>query len=259
MPQVKTELLRIEDFEMRYTINVDKDGVFSTTLPQEKVVLFEAAGVEIYKNRLGNKGYLCANSMDELKKDVKNLVLEYLSRELISEKVVLKFSIQTQCSYAKDREGNFCPNPSKEWTGMGYTHNHGTPDEANKWFGGTLNMHAANPAPYGLQVYVKPFVRMDYKYKSGKIKIEYLPLFQGGEVTKKALKDFYYLRWLNDITAMTNSGSKIEEIDYNEQVGFFFVSLLKGIFMLNEKIKIFSDPSNIILAIEKGNSLPKIG
>jgi hypothetical protein len=58
---------------------------------------------------------------------------------------------------------------------------------------------------------------------------------------------------------MTNSESKVEEIDYNEQVGFFFVSLLKGIFKLNESIKIFANPENILTAIEQGANIPKIG
>lgn len=248
MAKVSTERIVLSgaeknDFKFSYDINVDKEGLFSTTLPKDIVKLFQDANVSLSENRLGNPGYLCDKTLDGLKMRVKEISLEYLSREIIVEKVVLEYCIQTQCSYALDKEKNICPNPGKEWTAMGYNSYDSDYNENNKWVNGTVDIHATNRMAFGFQIYVKPQVKRVYKYKSGTTKTEYEILSRGGEIADHALQDGYYLRWLDQVACIDHAkGMRIQEMDYSEEAAEFFVNMIKAVCNINEKIKDFLSP-----------------
>lgn len=262
MAKVSTELLCLDgsekaELKFKYDVNVDKEGLFSTTLPKDIVELFKDANIDLHQNRMKNLGYLSDKTLEGLKKKVKDISLEYLSRELISEKIVLQYIIQTQCSYALDKAGNICPNPSKEWTGMPYYMESGAESfPNNKWIEGNIKIYACNPTPFGLQIYIKPFVRRDYKYKSGKTKTEYSRMCYGGEIAEKSLEQGYYLRWLDSVTCINKTGDlPIKEMDYSEIVAEFFVNMIKSICKLNERIKDFLEPDMILKIAESRTKL----
>lgn len=252
MAKVSTELLCLDgsekkELKFRYDVSVDKEGIFSTTLPKEIVELFQTANIDLHLNRMKNFGYLSDKTFEGLKNKVKDISLEYLSRELISEKIILQYVIQTQCSYGISKSGDVCPNPSKEWTDMPYYMEEGAENfPNNSWHEGNIKIDAFNPSPFGIQVYIRPFVRRDYKYKSNKTKTEYSRMCYGGDIAEKALEKGYYLRWLDSIPCIKKTKElSVKEIDYSEVVAEFFVNMIKSICNLNERIKDFLEPDVI--------------
>jgi hypothetical protein len=252
MSKLRTEQITIDQKEggklqFKYDIYVNKDGTFTTTLPIDIAKLFQDAGVDLSNNQLGNKGYFSDKTCDGLAQKVKEVCLTYMSREMISEKIVIKYVIQTQCSYAFDKEGNVAPNPGIEWTDMRYPE-----DTRNKWHYGTVDIDATHNSPFGFQIYVEPFVRRDYQYRSGKVKIEYAKLHEDSEISKKAQENGYFLRWLDAVPCIEPPRyADIKELDYSENVAEFFVNMIKSICLMNERIKDFLEPDSIKMIAEQ--------
>ena len=96
------------DFET--PVNVTKEGVFTTTLPTNAVEQIQKYGLVLRNNRIGNPGYFEAKTLDELKASIKATCNEALSRELVEEKLVIKYEICTKCNYLVDDNGDFVPN-----------------------------------------------------------------------------------------------------------------------------------------------------
>jgi len=264
MAKVSTEKMRLDDDDkasiFKFDVNVSKDGIFSTTLPKDVVKILKDANVSVHKNQLGNEGYITSSTHSGLIQAVKDVLAEYKSRELICEKIVLRYVIQTQCSYAKDKEGNICPNPSKEWSGMEYgMHDFNNKNPENVWFEGNVTIDSTKNRPFGFLIYAKPFVKRDYQYKSGKQKTEYSSMGFGGDVAANALEKGYYLRWLNAVPCIAPPdgfrGLKGEEMDYTENLAKFFVEMIISICKLNDRIKDFLTPDKIKEIAENGQKL----
>jgi len=259
MAKLKTETLVFDgverrEFKIKFDIHVNKDGSFTTTLPADIVKLFEEANISVNTNKLGNKGYFSESTYDGLIKKVKETALEYMSREMTSEKIVLHYCIQTRCSYAFDKDGNVIPNPSPVWSGVKDTWNEKrcNYDSFAKWMQGTVNIDATHNSSFGFLMYAKPMVRRDYKYKSGKTKVEYTLMCYGGEIAQNALEDGYFLRWLNDVPCIgIPPEGDVKEMNYTENVCEFFVGMIKSIAMMNEKIKDFLEPDQIKIIAEQ--------
>ncbi len=251
MAKLSTEKLTIEDerggkLRFQYDINVNKDGSFTTTLPDDIVKLFIDAGLKLKHNQLGNKGYFSDKTKDGLERQIKDTVLEYMSRDMTSERIIINYVIQTQCSYVLVK-GDIVPNPGREWTGGDYL-----TDKDLGWREGNVDIDAAHNSPFGFQIYAKPFVRRDYKYRSGNVKTEYKPLHDGGEIATKALENGYFLRWLNSVPCISKPYSSSEkELDYTENVAEFFVNMIKSICAMNERIKDFLEPDAIKMIADK--------
>jgi hypothetical protein len=259
MAKLKTEKLVFDgtekrEFAISFDINVNKDGSFTTTIPSDIVKLFEDASIDVSRNQLGNKGYFTANTYDGLVKKVKDTCLEYMSREMILEKVILKYCIQTRCSYAFDKDGVVIPNPSATWSGVKdeWDKNRCCYNSFAKWIEGTVDISSNNNSSFGFLIYAEPMIRWDWKYKSGKVKIEYTKMCYGGEIAELALEDGYFLRWLNDVPCITMPpDGDMKEMDYSESVCEFFVGIIKSVAMMNEKIKDFLEPEAIQMIAEK--------
>ncbi|MDD4970846.1 MAG: hypothetical protein PHT07_15570 [Paludibacter sp.] len=254
MAKVRTEQITIDHKEggklqFKYDIYVNKDGTFATTLPEDITKLFDDAGVDLSRNQIKKKGYFTAKACDNLCEQVKDVCLLYMSRKMISEKIVIQYVIQTQCSYAFDQEGNVAPNPDREWTGMDYDNN-----PNNRWHQGTIDIDATHNLSFGFQIYAMPFVRRDYQYRSGKVKIEYARMYEDSEICYKALETGYFLRWLHAVPCISPPAGRllgIKEIDYTENVAEFFVNMIKSICIMNEKIKDFLEPDSIKMIADK--------
>ncbi len=253
MAKLKTQTLVFDGAErneltIKFDVNVNKDGTFSTTLPPDIVQLLAEANIDMQQNKLGNKGYFSAYSYDELIKKVRFTINEYMSREMTSEKIVIQYCIQTRCSYSFDKDGEVIPNPGSEWSGVEDSYNEvsgGNKRFAN-WMEGNFSINATSNSAFGFLVYAQPMVRRDYEYKSGKTKTEYQSMSRGGEIAETALENGYYLRWLNDVPCIdVPGGGKVKEMDYSESVCEFFVGMIKSIAIMNEKIKDFLEPDAI--------------
>ncbi len=214
------------DLSFKYDIYVNRDGIFSTTLPANIVALFKDANVDVGKNRIGNEGYISRDTLPKLKQAVKDIATEYLSRDLIDERIVIRYAIRTDCSYCMNKKGDIFPNGSfGEYTG-------------DEWRYGTVMQHASNRGPYGIQVYVESFHRKEYRYRSGKTKVEY-------DRTRDS--DPKYLHLIESFTVMENTFNGDEkEIDYTEPVAAFFYNMLMSLARLNEKIINFLEPDAIM-------------
>lgn len=230
------------ELQFKYDVHVSQQGLFTTTIPKEISELFKNAGIDLYKNNVGNPGYFYDKTIEGLERQVVDTAREYLSRELIEEKIVIKYAIQTTCSYALDPEGNVVPNCGYEWVKT----------ENYKWMDGTLSSWAQNPQPFGIEIYAKLFYKKVYRYKSGKMKTEYIFVSADSDV-KKMGNNIY---WLASVCSMQPPRSNnIKEIDCSEPVAYFFVNMIKSICQLNEKIKNFIEPEQIQLLADKGFKL----
>ena len=255
MPKLRTEriLMDKEDKEdildFKYDIYVDKEGLFSTTLPPVIVDKFIKANIDLKKNRMSNPGYLCDKNIEKLVEMVKDICKEYFSRERISHKIVIRYVIKTSCAYCLDIEGNIVPNARKEWTRF-------EERPVNDWRHGTETQHATSPLPFGMEVYAKPYHKNIFRYKSGKEKIEYDEITTwDGDVAKDKDKQ-YNLHYLQSIGSIAvPKGKYLQEIEYNESTAKFFVDIIRGICLINEKIKQFSEPDAIIKFLQDGGKL----
>ncbi len=253
MAKLKTETLVFDGAERHeltiiFDVNVNKDGTFSTTLPPDIVQLLAEANIDMAQNQLGKKGYFVAYTYDELIKKVRLTMNDYMSREITSEKIVIKYCIQTRCSYAFDKDGNIIPNPGSGWSGVadGINERSGGTERFANWIDGNFPINATSNSAFGFLVYAQPMVRRDYKYKSGKTKTEYDGMSHGGMIAHNALEAGYYLRWLSDVPCIdVPDGGRVKEMDYSESVCEFFVGMIKSIAMMNEKIKDFLEPEVI--------------
>lgn len=262
MAKLRTETISFDDitergvFKIKFDINVNKDGTFTTTLPEDIVKILESANIDLYRNQLKKKGYFTHSTCDGLIESIKNVGLEYMSREMTEEKIVLHYCIQTRVSYAFDKDGNIIPNPGSDWSGVpDKFENHSTNRFAN-WINGNVNISACNNSPFGFLVYVSPSVKRVYKYRSGKIKIEYSAMHNGGEIAEKALEEGYFLNWLKNVPCISMpKDGEMKEMDYSENVCKFFVDMIKSIAMMNEKMKDFLEPEAIQLLADSNKRL----
>jgi hypothetical protein len=223
------------ELDFKYEINVTKEGLFTALLPERITRLFKQAGIELGRNRRHTEGYYIDKTREGLENQIDEVVKEYFSRKLKSEIVVIRYIIQTTCSYCINKKKEIVPNSTSDWMGS----------DDYGWKEGTIDLHY-HRFPYGVLIYVEPFMKRTYIYKSGKEKIEFIRV-GSLENAAKFLADKYHLRWLSDLVNMQEPerGDEVKEIDYDEDVAAFFVNLIKSICMINEKIKGFIEPESI--------------
>lgn len=224
---------RTEFIEFKYKVSVNKEGLFTTTIDEAVVRLFKNANISLTSNARGRDGFFSGKTLKELENQIGEICSEYFSRELTEEKIVIKYSIGTTCTYCFNEKGEIVPNGN-------YVKN----QEGNYRKGGTKQLHANTNETYGLSVYVKPFYKRKYKYRSGIEKTEYVNMRSNGR--GQGLED-NNLKWLTNIVGIGTSNTKgpVSEIEYTEPVAKFFVDLIKSLCMMNEKIKDFISPEKI--------------
>ncbi len=223
MVGIKTQGYESENLKFTYQVNVDKEGNFTTTLPEDVVSKMRKVGISLGSNRLRHEGYFSALSLKELNKQVQESVDKYSKKELIEEKVILQYSVNTICTYCKTKDGKIVPNGG--WAKA--------IDGNYSWTNGTEEVHATNRKPFGFNCFVKPIQVKVWKFPDGEIKKEYLHTHND---------DFDYdetLNWLDSICGIDSEGD-YKEIDYTPEIGLFFKNLLMYIFDINERVqKIF--------------------
>ena len=237
-----------DELKFEYKVNINQDGIFTAYLPENIVSLFEENGIVLHQNpaRRSRVGFFQSETMGGLKTEIGSVLDEYFSREEIENKRIIRYNIQTTCTYGINASGEVTPNCSPEWSVGG---------EDLGWKRGTVDIDSSHPKPYGILVYARPYRKQVFKYKSGKEHIEYTQLHGNG-----LEDDGCYLYQLAYFASMKPPGTyyeedSLQELDYTEDVAEFFVNLLKSICKLNERIKDLLTPESILELIKTKQKL----
>lgn len=202
--------------------------VRTTTLSKEDVDKIHSYGIKLPTNRLGNEGYFNSIALSDLESQIREVLKRCLSYKIVEEVPVIKYQLETNCTFSYDKNGNIVPNPSKEWTGG---------DENGEWRDGTSRLDALNAQPFGFSVYAKPFLKRVIEYGNGETKVEYSRLN-----TEKGT----YAHWLNCVTSISyNRYKQVMEVECNECTSKLFVDMIKSICNISEQVKSFINPEQI--------------
>lgn len=231
MVRIRTQKFESENLEFKYDVSVDKEGNFTTTIPPEICDKLLAVGIKLEFNRLHNQGFFSAKSLEELNNQVEAIAIKYSEKELIEEKFILRYVVDTICQYCRGTTGKIYPDGGWQKDAEG-----GSTYDYN-WISGTKKQGSIDRDPFGFTVFVEVMRIKVWKFPDGEIQKEYLRIEDG------KCKDDETLRWLNSIRNMGNwRSSPTKEIDYTPQLGLFFKNMLLYIFNMNEKIReIFGD------------------
>lgn len=226
--------------DFKIDIHITQDGSFTCTLPEDIVYKLEQALIDLEKNtrRNARKGYYSAPTLEGLIAQIVKTCEEYVSKEMISEKLIIRYVIETACAYVKDEHNNFFPN------GMFLSQEYKDEIGNNGWIDGTLSIHAADPHPFGLRMWTQVCYKREYKYKSGEIKQEFEVLWTPSLDRCSGNENIH---WLSNIVSIKPPHGSIQEIDCTEDTALFFVNIYKGIFKINEGIKAFASDQNMIM------------
>lgn len=237
--------------DVKYDISVGTDGIFYTKIKDTFEEEALKVGLQYNEVRRGVRSFtFYSDTIDGLIKKVEDFAKDIVSVEVIEDKIVIKYSIETLCSYIKNKKGEFVPNGS-------FVDDFGK-DKGSYWEGGTITLDAVNRSPFGIQIYVEPVNKKVYRYKSGKTYTEYDRTDVPNGYDKRDKR--YYLQWLAGLTAnskVEHYNATVREIDYNETIAKFFVDLFIGIFNINERIKDFLEPDVIKQIAENNQKLIK--
>lgn len=252
MAKVCKENVRVgkrDDYiHVEFDVNVNVDGLFTTTLKPQDVELIESYKIELATNKRsgGRTGYFSSETKKGLIQEVRLVLETCMSKELIEEKIVLQYSFYTCASFGFALSGEMVPN-------MGWSLD-GELNQELYWQNGTANTHSSNPQPVGVQMYIKPCFKRKYQYLNGVVKEEYSEFspFGGSSVEDNR----YYLKWLEGIcSTRPPDHGRIKEIEYTEERAKFFVQMYKAICKLAYNIAQFEEPEKLIELADSGKYL----
>lgn len=222
MPKLNTLHYEHENLSFNYDVNIDKQGDFTTTIPKEVVEKLMSIGVKLNQNRRYNYGYFSAESLRELEKKVKETADKYSRKELVDEKIVIKYAVDTVCSYCKGVSGNLYPNGGWEQDAEG-------DENSYHWVEGTKKNH--NFGPYSFEIAFEIKKVKTWVFPNGEKSKEYLRL------EESEIKNDELLHWLNSLCSLgLISSSSVKEIEYTKEIGLLFRDMVLFIFNINENI-----------------------
>lgn len=225
-------------------ISVTKEGIFTTTLPKEAVELLDSYGVTLEKNRIGNPGYFEAKTLDELRRKLHDILKDAVSRELIEDKIVIKYEIRTTCNYVRDADGEAVPNGL--WV---KDHKNFDKDKA-KWIEGTHKGTSIDKFPQSFSIWAMPYRKQRYAYKSGREYVIYERFRPKEDSRSDSLVDWLAAQvntspYSSGISARFNP-EHYPEVDATEENAQLFVTLIKFVWKANELFSQFIKPENIL-------------
>ena len=239
-------------------VNVTKEGLFTTTLPQHVAEKIETYGLKLRTTRVGRAGYFSSDTLEGLKDEILKFLDEATSKTLIEEKLVIKYQIHTRCSYVLDADKEIIPNGY--WRKGVTTFGYGDPNFYNtNWRDGNKNEPAYHGNTPSISVFARVFHKRIYAYKSGKT-IEVL------EPYKPKDKRGDSIDWINSVVDIiperkgfisNDYYTQFPEVDATEENAAMFVKLFKFIFQANE---VFHDMNNpeYMLKLIANNQVPII-
>lgn len=219
-------------------VNVTKEGLFTTTLSKEDLDKIHSYKIKLPVSRLGNEGYFNSTSLSNLESQIREVLERCLSYRIVEEVPVIKYQLETLCSFAYGKNGDIVPNPSAEWTGN---------NDNIEWRYGTSCLDAFNAQPFGFSIYAKPFLKRIIEYGNGETKTEY---------DKLSTEKGTYTHWLDCVTCMSyNRHKPVMEVECNECTSKLFVDMVKSICNISEQVKSFVNPEQIKAIAESNESL----
>lgn len=222
MSKLNTLHYKHENLSFNYDVNIDKQGKFTTTIPKEVAEKLISIGVKLDKNKRHNYGFFSAESLKELEKKVEETADKYSKKKLIDEKIVIKYAVDTVCSYCKGVSGKLYPNGGLEQDAEGH-------ENGYHWVEGTKKNYSVSP--YSFEVAFEINKVKTWVFPNGEKSKEYLRL----EDTNT--KDDELLHWLDSLRGLSpSSSSTVKEIEYTREIGLLFRDMVLFIFNINENI-----------------------
>lgn len=205
--------------EVEVAVDINADGMFTTTISKEDAAMIESYGVRLENNRAGRPGFFINETMAGLLGDIRKVMLQCLNYRVVSETPVLKYYINTFCNYCLDnRTGDIAPNGKRKFVG----------DDNYQWHEGTRPAGIGG-TDFGIMVYVEPFMKRVVEYGNGKQSTFY---DHWGH-----WEDGSYMEWLDELPRMKPQfGSNVQEMEGTEENARFFVNIIKQICRINEQI-----------------------
>ncbi|MCK4521870.1 MAG: hypothetical protein KAU20_04805, partial [Nanoarchaeota archaeon] len=144
---------------VEFTVNVNVDGEFTTTLEPADVETIKSFGIKLRYNRAHREGYFSAKTLDDLSKQISSILSDCMSRVLIEEKIVLNYSLATVASFGFTMEGGIIPNLAYHYDGDINTDLY--------WQKGSVESYSSSPKPIGVQMYICPMWKRVFRYRKG--------------------------------------------------------------------------------------------
>ena len=220
MATIITQYCKTENLSFKYSVLVNKEGIFATTLPKEVVDKLHSAGIETDHNRLRNRGFFSAQSLKDLKNKVNEIANKFSEKKLISEKIVLRYSIDTNCHYCKTKAWEIVPNGGWQQD----------VDGEYNWIEGTEKLQSMDKKPFGFSCYVEPKSLRIWQFPDRTEFKEYSDIDDDPED-----KVIQCMQSLCDINMPYDQEQK--EIDYTPELGQFFKNMILYICNINEKLR----------------------
>lgn len=229
------------DINFSVSVRVTSEGIFTCTLPENISKLFEGKIYLSKARRVGNPGYFSSDTLDGLKVAVRAKLDELCSEKEVKRERIIRFAVETACSYGIDAEGNVTPYPVGK----------------SNWHSGTTQRDATNRGPFGIRIYARVFEKVTYCYEAtGKERVEYIDAYEHGFDDSKLEDPAQWLCNMRSLDYTTDrfgeSSLTVQEIPYTEEAAQFFVGMFKWLFNMNERLKPFLNPDGIQLLIAAG-------
>lgn len=224
-------------------VTVTKEGLFTTTLPDQSAKILLDYGMDLKHNRAGRSGFFSSDTLEGLRKQIEKVALEAISRELIEDKPVIKYQVITKGHYVLDDDNEIIPN------GCWVKDKKSDDNFCNKWREGNSNntFHGDTPT---ISVFARVFHKKTYSYKSGKLlhTLEPYRPKQNGRGNS--------LDWINSLCNITPvyfgfkpDYNQFPEVEATEQNAAIFVKLFTFIFQANELLKEMQNPEYLLAYI----------
>lgn len=205
--------------EIEVAVDINADGMFTTTLSKEDAAMIESYGVKLENNRAKRPGFFISETMAGLLGDIRRVMLQCLDYKVVSETPVIKYYIDTFCTYCLNNQtGDIAPNGKVKFVG----------DDNYNWKEGT-GFVGNSGTDFGVRIYAEPFMKRVVEYGNGKQKTFY--------DHRHEWDDGSYMEWLNELSGMRPQfGSNVQEVEGTEENARFFVNIIKQICRINEQI-----------------------
>ena len=238
-----------ENLSFKYDVSVDKQGNFTTTIPKDVTEKLMSIGIKLDSGRRQTYGFFSEKSLQELEKKIKETADKYSKKKLVDEKIVIKYAVDTRCSYCRGISGKIYPNGGWETDAEGH-------ENSYHWVEGTKKEYSINCGPYGLDIAFEIKKVKTWAFPNGEETKEYVRL----EATD--IKDDEVLHWLTSLCGLSFSrNSMVKEIEYTKDIGILFRNMVLFIFNINERIhSIFGEEFDLSklepLKLTDGNPFP---
>lgn len=221
-------------------VSVNSKGIFTGTISKTESLKLTKYDPQIPED--GREYSFTAASLGELEIKLNKHLNDLVSCECIEEKEVIRYQIETACSYFEgDKEDNFEIYPNGCYMPDRFQEKGSS--LSNRWKGGTKSIYAQQPSPYYTKIYCKVYRKKTYAYRSGReiTQYEYAPCKRSG------YNENDYVEWLKNVCAISQiSNYNMKEVDATQENAAVFVQLIKFICKANRLITELADSDKLL-------------